>query len=99
MGEGWGGGRCPRGDTHQGAALGLGELGGHEVLDRGQQNDDSCPNQGTDPEDVVKENHAHDDLRGGHGGEFPLTGGCSVGVGGGKIRPPPTSRLLKQGRP
>ena len=31
-------------DTHQSASLGLCELGGHEVLDRGQHNDDSRSN-------------------------------------------------------
>lgn len=31
-------------DSYQCASLGLGELGGHEVLDRGQYNDDSRSN-------------------------------------------------------
>lgn len=49
-------------DTHQGAPLCLGELGGHKVLYGSQQDDDGCSDQGTDPEDVVEENHAHNDL-------------------------------------
>lgn len=53
---------CISWDTHQGAPLCLGELGGHKVLYRSQQNDDSCSNQGTDPKDVVEKNHSHNDL-------------------------------------
>lgn len=53
---------CTSWDTHQGAPLGLRELGGHKVLYRSQQDDDSRANQGTDPQDVVEKDHAHDDL-------------------------------------
>lgn len=54
----------------------LGEFGGHKVLDRSQENDDSCSDQGTDTEDVVEKDHTHNDLEKVMGGELCARAPC-----------------------
>lgn len=49
--------------SHQGALLCLGQLGGHEILDRCQHSNDGGSNQGTDSQEVVEQDHSHNDLR------------------------------------
>ena len=66
----------------------LGEFGGHKVLDRSQENDDSCSDQGTDTEDVVEKDHTHNDLEKVVGGE--LCAGAALPAGTGTI---PTIRF------
>lgn len=49
--------------AHQSALLGLGQLGGHEVLHRRQHCDDGRSDQGTDSQEVVEKDYPHNDLR------------------------------------
>ena len=52
-----------RSTADQSALLGLGKFGGHKVLDGSQHGDDRGTDQRTDPQEVVEQDHAHDDLR------------------------------------
>lgn len=47
---------------YQCAFLCVGQLGGNEVLNGGQQHNDQCTNESTGPQQVIQQDHAHNDL-------------------------------------
>lgn len=59
--------------THKGAFLRPGELGGQQVLHRGQQHDDRGSYQRTDPQEVVEEEYADDHLQWGGDAKLSLS--------------------------
>lgn len=50
--------------SYQCAFLCIGQLGGDEVLNGGQQHNDQCTNESAGPQQVIQQDHAHNDLNG-----------------------------------
>lgn len=48
--------------SYQCAFLCVGQLGGDEVLNGGQQHNDQCTNDSAGPQQIIQQDHAHNDL-------------------------------------